>query len=107
MCLSTQDGRCKLLNFAGREYELMKGKQMSTETNDSGALYFIVGMLLVGVLVLGFIYLDAGDIDTPAENNTTVIERTIDRTVETDNEPDSSFNLDVREDGFSASTESN
>jgi hypothetical protein len=50
---------------------------MATETsgNSNGFLYFIVGVLLVGVVVLGFMFYNNGGVQSPTES---AVERTAD-----------------------------
>lgn len=70
--------------------------------NNNNGLYFIVGGLLVAVLVIGGLYI------TQAEQDNTIIKEStalVDRT--TEDSPDSSFNLEVDENGFKASSENN
>ena len=74
---------------------------MSNENNNNG-LYFLVGGLLVAVLVIGGLYL------TQTETGEKTIEKTttvIDKTTQDDNQSGSSFDFEVSEDGFSASSQ--
>ena len=73
--------------------------------NDNGGLYFIVGMLLVAVIGIGFLFLN-DNADGP--NIISKTERTIERTVEKPSEKSStSFSLAVDEDGVTATTTDN
>lgn len=75
---------------------------MSNNENNNG-LYFMVGGLLVAVLVIGTIFLTGTDSGKQVVKETnTVVERSVDKA--TDNESGSSFELNVDDDGFSAST---
>lgn len=65
---------------------------MADNSDNNGMLYFVVGVLVIGLIGLGFYY--AGPRDArDTGSNTTVIERTFDRTgtpdVNIDTTPDS------------------
>lgn len=73
---------------------------MSNENNNNG-LYFMVGGLLVAVMVIGALYLTQTDRgDKLVRETNTVVEKAVDKP-----NSGSSFELNVDEDGFKASSE--
>lgn len=71
-----------------------------SNSNDNNGLYFIVGGLLVAVLVIGGLYMTQPEEgENIIRESTTLVERT------TQDESGSSFNLEVDDEGFSASSE--
>jgi hypothetical protein len=75
--------------------------------NNNNGLYFLTGGLLVAVLVLGgYFFLNPDEGSEVVRESNTVIEKTVDSDNSND-EPDSSFELNVDDEGFNASSESN
>jgi hypothetical protein len=73
-------------------------------SNNNNGLYFLVGGLLVAVIVMGALYFtntDSGQ-EVVRETNT-VVEKTVDEATDEDRSG-SSFELNVDEEGFSASS---
>ena len=73
---------------------------MATQENNNG-LYFIVGALVVIVAVIGFLYVENDNTEITNIDPAAGIEETADNIEDSTTE----FNVDVEDDGFSASTE--
>ena len=79
----------------------------------NGPIYFILGLLVVAVLVIGYFVIEGDDDPAPVVVTQTdsgsddgQVDTTSDTNDSTSDEGGSSFSLDVSEDGVSVSTES-
>jgi hypothetical protein len=80
---------------------------MATNEDNHGGLYFIVGALVVVAVIAGVLFIQNGEeIGANTPNVIERTERTIERTIDSDDNNSSSLEMRVDDDGVSATTRS-